>query len=101
MSEPPVIPRVAWSRGIGVPCPEAGRPRDPLALLDQGEFHGVPIGGLGTGSIGRTYRGDVARWHLEVGRHRHEAVAADGFSLFVGGPEGPRRAVVLSALRPA
>ena len=34
--------------------------------------------GLGTGSIGRTHRGDFARWHLEVGTHRHEPVAADG-----------------------
>ena len=42
-------------------------------MLDDGEFAGVPIGGLGTGSIGRTYRGDVARWHLEVGQHRHRA----------------------------
>ncbi|HET7031318.1 MAG TPA: non-lysosomal glucosylceramidase [Candidatus Limnocylindrales bacterium] len=96
----PAIPRAAWSRGIGVPCPEAGHPRVPHPILDEGEFHGVPLGGLGTGSIGRTYRGDAARWHLEVGRHRHEPVAADGFSLFVAGPEGPRRAVVLSALRP-
>jgi non-lysosomal glucosylceramidase len=70
-------------------------------ILDEGEFHGVPIGGLGTGSIGRTYRGDAARWHLEVGRHRHEPVAADGFSLFVAGPDGRRTAMVLSALRPA
>ena len=61
-------------------------------MIDDGEFAGVPIGGLGTGSIGRTHRGDVARWHLEVGRHRHEPVAADGFSIFVGGPDGtPRR----------
>ena len=64
------------------------------------QFSGVPIGGLGTGSMGRTFRGDVARWHLEVGSHRHEPVAADGFSVFVGGPDGSR-ATVLSALRPA
>ncbi|MFL5778502.1 MAG: non-lysosomal glucosylceramidase [Chloroflexota bacterium] len=69
-------------------------------MVDDGEFAGVPIGGLGTGSIGRTYRGDAARWHLEVGRHRHEPVAADGFSLYVGGPDGSH-SVVLSALRPA
>jgi non-lysosomal glucosylceramidase len=69
-------------------------------ILDDGEFAGVPIGGLGTGSIGRTYRGDVARWHLEVGAHRFEPVAADAFSLFVGGPSG-EQATVLSALRPA
>jgi non-lysosomal glucosylceramidase len=95
----PVLPSQAWSRGIGVPCPEAGRPRVPY-ILDEGEFAGVPMGGLGTGSIGRTYRGDAARWHLEVGRHRHEPVAADAFALFVGGPDGSR-AQVLSALRTA
>lgn len=94
----PRIPTVAWQRGIGVPCETAGRPRVP-GILDDGEFAGVPIGGLGTGSIGRTYRGDAARWHLEVGRHRHEPVAADAFSLFVSGPDGGR-ATVLSALRP-
>ena len=47
-------------------------------MIDDGAFAGVPIGGLGTGSIGRTYRGDAARWHLEVGRHAFEPVAADG-----------------------
>jgi len=96
----PVIPRAAWQRGIGVPCDDVGHPRVHLPILDDGEFSGVPIGGLGTGSIGRTYRGDVARWHLEVGTHRHEPVAADGFALFVAGPDGSR-ATVLSALRPS
>ncbi len=101
MTEPwPTIPRAAWQRGIGVPCDDVGHPRVDGPILDDGEFSGVPIGGLGTGSIGRTYRGDVARWHLEVGKHRHEPVAADGFSLFVAGPDGAR-ATVLSALRPA
>jgi non-lysosomal glucosylceramidase len=75
-------------------------------MVDDGEWAGVPIGGLGTGSIGRTFRGDAARWHLEVGRHRFEPVAADGFSLYVGpaaagnGPDGGGSATVLSALRP-
>ncbi|MBA2381273.1 MAG: hypothetical protein H0V73_04105, partial [Chloroflexi bacterium] len=39
-------------------------------MIDDGEWAGVPIGGLGTGSIGRTFRGDFGRWHLEVGKHR-------------------------------
>ena len=69
-------------------------------MIDDGECAGVPIGGLGTGSIGRTFRGDAARWHLEVGRHRFEPVAADGFAVFVGRPDGSSRATVLSALRP-
>ncbi len=59
-------------------------------MIDDGPWAGVPIGGLGTGSIGRTHRGDFARWHLEVGRHAFAPVAADGFSIFVGRP-GARR----------
>ncbi len=70
------------SRASGV-----GHPRVHTPMLDDGEWAGVPIGGLGTGSIGRTFRGDAARWHLEVGQHRFEPVAADGFALFVG-PRG-------------
>jgi non-lysosomal glucosylceramidase len=69
-------------------------------MIDDGEWAGIPIGGMGTGSIGRTFRGDVARWHLEVGRHRFEPVPADGFALFVGHADGTRRATVLSAFRP-
>ena len=59
-------------------------------MIDDGEFAGVPIGGLGHGSIGRTYRGDAARWHLEVGQHRHEPVAA-GRVLAVRRRPGRRR----------
>ena len=62
-------------------------------MVDDGEWAGVPIGGLGTGSIGRTFRGDAARWHLEVGQHRFEPVAADGFSPCVGLARGRRRGV--------
>ena len=68
-------------------------------MIDDGEWAGIPIGGLGTGSIGRTFRGDFARWHLDVGHHRFEPVAADGFSLFVGRADGSRQATVL-AVRP-
>ncbi len=96
----PVIPHQAWRRGIGVPCENVGHPRVSTAMVDDGEWAGVPIGGLGTGSIGRTFRGDAARWHLEVGQHRFEPVAADGFAVFVGGPAGSTT-TVLSALRPA
>ena len=85
----PVIPAAAWGADRR-PRRDAGHPRVELPIFDDGEFSGVPIGGLGTGSIGRTYRGDVARWHLEVGQPPHEPVAADGFSVFVGGPDGSR-----------
>jgi non-lysosomal glucosylceramidase len=92
------IPSVAWSRPIGLACDRVSRPRVP-GLIDDGEWTGVPIGGLGSGSIGRSFRGDVNRWHLEVGRHAFRPVAADGFSVFVGRPDGAE-AHVLTTLRP-
>jgi non-lysosomal glucosylceramidase len=77
-------------------------------LIDDGPWGGVPLGGLGAGSIGRTHRGDFARWHLDPGRHRFEPIAASQFSVFVqrpatgNGNEGPpeRSAHVLSTFRP-
>ena len=96
----PEIPSIAWRRPMGLPCPEAGHPRVDLPMIDDGTYAGVPIGGLGTGSIGRTHRGDFARWHLEVGKHAFAPVAADGFSLFVGRPGTRGTATVLSTLRP-
>ncbi len=100
--EAPRIPAVAWQRGIGVPCPEVGHPRVTSPMTDDGEWAGVPIGGLGTGSIGRTFRGDVARWHLEVGTHRFAPSPVDGFTIHVGAADGrAARTTLLSALRPA
>ena len=93
----PRIPDVAWTRPVGLPCPDVSRAR-VHPMIDDGEWAGVPIGGLGSGSIGPTFRGDVARWHLEVGRHVFRPVAADAFSLFVEEPEGAT-ARVLSTLR--
>lgn len=95
------IPAIAWTRPIGEPCPDASRPHVQTPMIDDGPWGGVPIGGLGAGSIGRTHRGDAARWHLEVGKHAFGTVPADTFSVYVGGPNGDRRATVLSTIRPA
>ncbi|MEA2520254.1 MAG: non-lysosomal glucosylceramidase [Chloroflexota bacterium] len=97
----PRIAGIAWRRGIGVPCESVGHARVATSMVDDGEWAGVPIGGLGTGSIGRTFRGDFARWHLEVGTHRFTPSAVDGFTVHVGGADGQSaRTTWLSALRP-
>jgi non-lysosomal glucosylceramidase len=95
------IPAVAWTRPMGEPCPDASVPHVTTPMIDDGPWGGVPLGGLGAGSIGRTHRGDAARWHLEVGKHAFGSVAADAFSVFVGRPEGRGTATVLSTIRPS
>ena len=94
-------PRSGWRRPIGAPYggPEHARQDVNGTLIDDGAWGGVPLGGLGAGSIGRTHRGDFARWHLDVGRHRFETVAANQFSVFVG-RGSTSSAHVLSTIQP-
>jgi non-lysosomal glucosylceramidase len=69
-------------------------------LIDDGPWGGVPLGGLGSGTIGRTPRGDFARWHLDGGRHHFESLPACQFSVHTSGG-GRSGAHVLSTVRPA
>src|SRR5262245_3579653 len=86
------IPRQAWTHPLGAGCDEVGHPRVEQPLIDDGPWAGVPIGGLGSGSIGTTQRGDFARWHLRVGRHTYRPVPACAFSVFVDDPATGRQA---------
>ncbi|MEM2143325.1 MAG: non-lysosomal glucosylceramidase [Candidatus Thorarchaeota archaeon] len=70
---------------------------DVLRPVDDGFNQGLPIGGLGAGSIGRTLRGDFARWHLEIGRHHYEPSLPDQFHLRI---ERGGRPVVVQTLNP-
>ena len=65
---------VAWTHAMGGPAAgERTRPRVPC--VDDGPVAGAPIGGMGAGTMGRTYRGDFARWHMRVGGHTHRPAA--------------------------
>jgi non-lysosomal glucosylceramidase len=94
-------PPFAWQRPLGLAYegPERARQDVNPQLIDDGPWGGVPLGGLGSGSIGRTHRGDFARWHLDVGRHRFETIPADQFSVYVA-TGGASSAHVLSTIRP-
>lgn len=80
------IPKAAWHRAIGIPLEQPGKPRTSYPIVDDGYWQGAPLGGIGAGTIGRTYRGDFARWHLHIGRHHYEPLPACMFSVFVETP---------------
>jgi non-lysosomal glucosylceramidase len=69
--------------------------------IDDGYWQGAPVGGFGSGTLSRTYRGDFARWHMKAGVHKYETVYADQFAMFqqsAGDAQGTAK--VLMAGRP-
>lgn len=81
---------------------EAGReaPINPFDMLDPGPVMGVPLGGLGGGTITRGWRGDFCRWQLQAGQVAYRTVLADQFSLMAQRPGQAPQAVVLTPTRP-
>ena len=57
---------------------------------------GVPLGGLGGGTITRGCRGDFNRWQLKAGDYAYRRVDADQFSLWVSRGDAEPEAVVLN-----
>jgi len=58
---------------------------DPVNFFNTanpGPVMGVPLGGLGCGSITRGWRGDFRRWQMRMGEVNYPPVYADQFSLF-------------------
>ena len=66
-----------------------------------GPIQGVPLGGIGGGSVTRGWRGDFTRWQLRPGVYRYGPVPADQFSVCVIPEGGSARARVLHPGRPA
>ncbi|KAK9730432.1 Glycosyl-hydrolase family 116, catalytic region [Popillia japonica] len=50
-----------------------------IKLQRAKRIYGVPIGGIGSGSIGRGYRGEFCRFQLRPGRYEYETVEANQF----------------------
>jgi len=47
------------------------------------QIYGAPLGGIGTGSIGRTYTGEFARFQLIPGIYEHNTVEANLFTVCI------------------
>ncbi|ONK57752.1 uncharacterized protein A4U43_C09F3730 [Asparagus officinalis] len=73
---------------------------DPIKKNCTTSCQGVPLGGIGAGSIGRSYRGDFQRWQLFPGVREDKSVLANQFSVFVSRSDGKRYSTVLSPGNP-
>jgi non-lysosomal glucosylceramidase len=78
------IPKPAWKRPIGAPVEHPGTKKPALDAghIDDGYWQGAPVGGFGSGTFSRTYRGDFARWHMQGGVHKYQIVDGNQFAMF-------------------
>ncbi|MBR8836726.1 MAG: bile acid beta-glucosidase [Stigonema ocellatum SAG 48.90 = DSM 106950] len=77
----PKIPPCSWSRPIGLGWDKPYTVRYP-SNIDDGPWHGMPLGGFGAGCIGRSSRGDFNLWHIDGGEHTFKTISACQFSVF-------------------
>ncbi|KAK7292521.1 hypothetical protein RIF29_08303 [Crotalaria pallida] len=73
---------------------------DPFAKRHVTSCHGVPLGGIGSGSIGRSFRGEFQRWQLLPLKCEEKPVLANQFSVFVSRPNGEKYSSVLHPGKP-
>ncbi|KAK1402426.1 Non-lysosomal glucosylceramidase [Heracleum sosnowskyi] len=73
---------------------------DPFTKRDFTSCQGVPLGGIGAGSIGRTYKGEFLRWQIFPRTCEDKPVLANQFSVFVSRSNGERYSSVLSPPSP-
>ncbi|AFY32103.1 GH116 family glycosyl hydrolase [Calothrix sp. PCC 7507] len=77
----PEIPVCTWSRPIGLGWDKPYTVRY-ASNIDDGPWHGMPLGGFGAGCIGRSSRGDFNLWHIDGGEHTFQNIPACQFSVF-------------------
>ncbi|XP_023730673.1 uncharacterized protein LOC111878398 [Lactuca sativa] len=73
---------------------------DPFKKHYFSSCYGVPLGGIGAGSIGRTYKGEFLRWQLFPKLCEDKPVLANQFSIFVSRPNGNKTSTVLCPPNP-
>ncbi|KAJ1275211.1 hypothetical protein BS78_05G119200 [Paspalum vaginatum] len=73
---------------------------DPMKKRVAKSGQGVPLGGIGAGSIGRSYKGDFQRWQLFPGTCEDKPVLANQFSAFISRQDGKKYSTVLHPGKP-
>lgn len=95
----PKIPESTWKRPIGLGWDKPYTVRYS-SNLDDGPWHGMPLGGFGAGCIGRSSRGDFNLWHLDGGEHTFKSLPACQFSVFEQAENSPTQAYALCTQPP-
>ncbi|HLP87892.1 MAG TPA: GH116 family glycosyl hydrolase [Nostocaceae cyanobacterium] len=75
------IPAYTWNRPLGLGWDKPYTVRY-ASNLDDGPWHGAPVGGFGAGCIGRSSRGDFNLWHIDGGEHIFQNVHGCQFTVF-------------------
>ncbi|MGB5961697.1 MAG: GH116 family glycosyl hydrolase [Coleofasciculaceae cyanobacterium] len=96
----PKIPECSWQRPLGLGWDKPYTVRYP-SNLDDGPWHGMPLGGFGAGCIGRSSRGDFNLWHLDGGEHTFKSLPACQFSIFEQTENAPAQAYALCTEAPS
>lgn len=73
---------------------------DPTKKNFATSSQGVPLGGIGAGSIGRSYTGNFQRWQLFPIIREDKPVLANQFSVFISRSDGTKNSTVLSSRNP-
>ena len=75
------VPQASWSRPFGLDWDNPYTVRY-ASNLDDGPNHGMPLGGFGSGCIGRAPDGAFNLWHLDGGEHWFGVLPDCQFALF-------------------
>ncbi|KAM3311491.1 hypothetical protein ACQJBY_031881 [Aegilops geniculata] len=73
---------------------------DPMKKRTARSGQGVPLGGIGAGSIGRSCKGEFQRWQLFPGACEDKPVMANQFSAFISRKDGRKYSTVLHPGKP-
>ncbi|PIN24651.1 putative bile acid beta-glucosidase [Handroanthus impetiginosus] len=73
---------------------------DPYHKRQVTCHHGVPLGGIGAGSIGRSFKGEFQRFQLFPRVCEDTPNLANQFSVFVSRPKGGKSSTVLCSTSP-
>ncbi|MGI0492961.1 GH116 family glycosyl-hydrolase, partial [Alkalinema pantanalense CENA528] len=90
------IPSCAWRRSIGQGWDNPYTVRYP-SNLDDGPWHGAPLGGFGAGCIGRGSNGQFNLWHIDGGEHVFQNFAGCQFSIFESTQNGTQAYALATA----